>query len=85
MYLLCIDVGPVHPTNFSRTRWRPRPEAGPTMVTGPTKAIGGPPAEEAERVLRRVERNLIMLTRVVPMAEIEDLPPVMQPHIVGVP
>jgi hypothetical protein len=62
---------------------RPRPEAGPAMVDGPT--AGGPPAGEAERVLRRVEWNLTALTRTVPMAEIEDLPPSMQPHVVGVP
>jgi hypothetical protein len=49
------------------------------------QAAGGPPAGEAERVLRRVERNLTALTRAVPMAEIEDLPPSMQPHVVGVP
>jgi hypothetical protein len=48
-------------------------------------AAGGPPSGEAERVLRWVERNLTALTRTVPMAEIEDLPPSMQPHIVGVP
>jgi hypothetical protein len=29
MYLLCTDVGPVHPTDFSRTRRHPRPEAVP--------------------------------------------------------
>ena len=45
----------------------------------------GPPAREAERFLRRVERNLIALTRAVPMSEIEDLPPSMQPHVIGVP
>jgi hypothetical protein len=40
---------------------------------------------EAERVLRRVERNFTSLTRTVPMVEIEDLPPSMQPHVVGAP
>jgi hypothetical protein len=85
MYLLCTDVGPVHPTDFSRTRRCPRPEAGPAAATGPAAAAGGPPAGEAERVLRRVERNLTALTRTVPMEEIEDLPPAMQPHVVGVP
>jgi hypothetical protein len=50
-----------------------------------TTTAGGPPAGEAERVLRWVERNLTVLTRTVPMAEIEDLPPSMQPHVVGVP
>jgi hypothetical protein len=48
-------------------------------------AVGGPQPGEAERVLRRVEWNLTTLTHVVPMAEIEDLPPSMQPHVVGVP
>jgi hypothetical protein len=47
--------------------------------------VGGPQAGEADRVLRRVERNLTALTHAVPMAEIEDLPPAMQPHVVGVP
>jgi hypothetical protein len=51
MYPLCADVGPVHPTDFMRTRRHPRPEAGPA-------AVGGPPAREADRVLRWVERNL---------------------------
>jgi hypothetical protein len=51
----------------------------------PTTTAGGPPAGEAERVLRWVEQNLTALTRAVPMAEIEDLPPSMQPHVVGVP
>jgi hypothetical protein len=77
-------VGPVRPTDFTRTRHHPRPEAGPVGAGGPT-AAGGPPAGEAERVLRRVERNLTALTHAVPMAEIEDLPPAMQPHVVGVP
>jgi hypothetical protein len=85
MYLLCTDVGPVHPTDFSRTRWHPRPEAGPATAVRPATTVGGPPAGEAERVLRWVERNLTALTRTVPMAEIEDLPPSMQPHVVGVP
>jgi hypothetical protein len=67
MYLLCADVGPVHPTDFSRTRQHPRPEAGPAAAGGPT-AVGGPPAGEAERVFETVERNLTTLTRTVPMA-----------------
>jgi hypothetical protein len=83
-YLLCEDVGPVHPEDFTRTRQHPRSGAGPTTVGGPI-AAGGPLAGEDERVLRRVEQNLTMLTRTVPMAEIEDLPPSMQSHIVGVP
>lgn len=55
------------------------------MVAGPTTIAGVPPAGEAKRFLRRVERNLTALTRIVPMDEIEDLPPFMQPHVVGVP
>jgi hypothetical protein len=84
VYLLCADVGPVHPVDFTRTRQCPRPEAGPAAVGRPV-AAGGPPAGEAERVLRRVEHNLTVLTRTVPMAEIEELPSFMQPHAVGVP
>jgi len=84
MCLLCTDVGPIRPKDFSRTRWHPRPEAVPTIVGRPT-GTGGPPTKEAERVLRWVERNLTNLTREVPMVEIEDLPPSMQPHVVGVP
>jgi hypothetical protein len=84
MSLLCADVGPVRPTEFMRTMRRPRPEAGPAAVSGPS-AAGGPPIGEAKRVLRRVERNLTALTRTVPMEEIEDLPPSMQTHVVGVP
>jgi hypothetical protein len=57
---------------------------GPTIAVGPA-AIGGPQDREAKRVLRRVEQNLIVLTRTVPMVEIEDLLPSMQPHVVGVP
>jgi hypothetical protein len=85
MYLLCTDVGLVHPIDFSRTSRCPQPEAEPTVTTGPAAVAGGPPAGEAERVLRRVEWNLTTLTRAVPMVEIEDLPPVMQPHVVRVP
>jgi len=85
MYLLCIDVGPMRPIDFSRTRRRPRPEAGPTAAVGPVATTGGPLVREAERVLRWVERNLTALTHAVPMEEIEDLPPVMQPHVVVVP
>jgi hypothetical protein len=83
-YVLCADVGPVHPADFARNRRRPRPEAGPAAAGGPV-AAGGPPAGEAERVLRWVEWNFTSLTRTVPMAEIEDLPPSMQPHVVGAP
>jgi hypothetical protein len=36
-------------------------------------------------VLRQVERNFTLLTRTIPMADIEDLPPFIQPHVVGSP
>jgi hypothetical protein len=62
MYLLCTDVGPVRPTDFVRSRKRPRPEAAPAATVGPTTTARGPPTGEAERVLRRVERNLTALT-----------------------
>jgi hypothetical protein len=84
MCLLCADVGPVRPADYARNRRRPRPGAAPAAAGGPTTA-GELPAGEAERVLRRVERNFTSLTRTVPMAEIEDLPPSMQPHVVGAP
>jgi hypothetical protein len=84
MCLLCVDVGPVRPTDYVRNRHRPRPGAAPTAVRGPA-AVGDLPAREAERVLRRVKRNFTALTRMVPMAEIEDLPPSMQPHVVEAP
>jgi hypothetical protein len=84
--MLCTYVGQVLRIDFSRTRWGPRPEEGPAAAAEPTTTVaGGPPAVEAERVLRRVERNLTALTRIVPMAEIEDLQLSMQPHVVGVP
>jgi hypothetical protein len=63
---------------------RPRPGAAPAAARGPTLA-GDLPSWEAERVLRRVKHNFTALTRTVPMAEIEDLPPSMQPHVVGAP
>jgi hypothetical protein len=44
---------------------------------------GNLPAGEAERVLRRIEQNFTALTRTVPMAEIEDLPPSMQTSCCG--
>jgi hypothetical protein len=62
----------------------PRPEAETTATSGPV-AVGGPPAREVERVLRWVEWNFTSLTRTFPMVEIEDLPPYMQPHVVGAP
>jgi hypothetical protein len=85
MYMLYTDVGPVRLINFSRTRRHPRLEEVPTTAVRPATAAGGPLVVEAERVLRRVERNLTALTRAVPMDEIEDLLPSMQPHVVGVP
>jgi hypothetical protein len=84
MCLLCADVGPVRPADYARNRRRPRPGVAPTAAGGPA-AAGELPAGEAERVLRRVERNFTSLTRTIPMAEIEDLPPSMQPHVVGAP
>jgi hypothetical protein len=81
---LCADVGLVRPIDYARNRCRPRPGAAPAATGGPTVA-GYLPAREAERVLRWVERNFVVLTRMVPMAEIEDLPPSMQPHVVGAP
>jgi hypothetical protein len=84
MSRLCADVGPVCPTDFTRTSECPRPEAGPAATGGPT-ASGGPLPGEAERVLRWVEWNLTALTRTVPMEEIEDLPPSVQTRVVGVP
>jgi hypothetical protein len=59
---------------------------GPIPATARELAVVGDlPAGEAERVLRRVEWNFTALTRMVPMVEIEDLPPSMQPHVVGAP
>jgi hypothetical protein len=77
-------VGPVHLTDFTRTRRHPRLEAVPATTSGP-KTAGGPPVGEIGRVLRWVERNLTALTRTVPMVDIKDLPSSMQPHVVGVP
>jgi hypothetical protein len=86
MYLLCTDVGPVRQEDFVRSRWRPRPEVAPAVATGPAVvATGGPPAEEAERVLRQVEQNLIVLTRTMHMVKIKDLHPSMQLRVLGVP
>jgi hypothetical protein len=84
MCSLCANVGPVQPTNYARNRRCPRPGVIPTTAGGPI--VGGDlPAGEDERLLRRFERNFIALTRMVPMAEIEDMPPSMQPHVVGAP
>jgi hypothetical protein len=72
--LLHIDVGPVWPVDYARNRRRPWPEAAATAAGGVVVA-GKLPAGEAKRVLRRIERNFIVLTRTVPMVEIKDLPP----------
>jgi hypothetical protein len=80
--LLHADVGPMQPADYAWNRHRPRLEAAASTTRGPTVA-GNLPAREAKRVLRRVERNFTALTRTVPMAEIKDLPPSMQPHVVG--
>jgi hypothetical protein len=82
--MLFTYVGPVRPADFTRTRHCPRPYVGPTTTGRPT-VVGGPPVGDVDRVLQRVERNLTTLTCIVPMAEIKDLPLVMQPHVVGVP
>ena len=84
MCSLCADVGPVRPADYVRNRRRPRPRVAPAAARGPVVA-GDIPTGEAERVLRRVEHNFTVLTRTVPMVEIEDLPPSMQPHVVGAP
>jgi hypothetical protein len=82
--VLCVDVGPMQPADFAQNRSRPRPEAAASAARGVAVA-GNPPAGEAERALRRVERKFTELTRTVPMIEIEDLPPSMQTHMVGLP
>jgi hypothetical protein len=84
MCSLCADVGPVQPVDYARNMRRPRPGATPAAAGGPA-VEGDLLVGEAERVLRRVERNFTALTCTVPMAEIEDLPPSMQPHVVGPP
>ena len=55
------------------------------IAAGGETIAGNLPVGEAERVLRRVEQNFTALTRTVPMAEIEDLLPSMQTHVVGAP
>ena len=82
--MLRADVGPVRPADFAWNRRRSRLEAAAAAARGAAVA-GKLPVGEAERALRRIERNFTELTRTVPMAEIEDLPPSMQTHIVGVP
>jgi hypothetical protein len=65
-------------------RRRPRPEAVAAVVGGEI-VVGNLPIGEAERVLRLVDKNFTTLTRTFLMEEIEDLPPSMQPHVVGAP
>jgi hypothetical protein len=84
MCSLCAEVGPVRPVDYARNRHHPRPGAAAATGRGPAVA-GDLPAEEAKRVLRQVERNFTTLTRTIPMVEIEDLLPSMQPHVVGAP
>jgi hypothetical protein len=76
MCLLHADVGPLRPAGYAKNRHHPQLGAAPATVGGAT-AAGDLPAEEAERVLRRVEQNFTALTRTIPMVEIEDLPPSM--------
>jgi hypothetical protein len=83
-HLLHVDVGTVRPSDYARNKRHPWPEAV-VAAAGGAIIVGNLPAGEAERVLRRVEQNFTALTRTVPMAEIEDLPPSMQPHVVGAP
>jgi hypothetical protein len=82
--VLLADVGPVRPANFARNRRRPRPETAAAAARGVAVA-GNPTAGEAERALVRIEQNFTELTRTVPMIEIEDMPPSMQTHMVGLP
>jgi hypothetical protein len=82
--VLRADVGLVLLANFAWNRHRPRPEAIAAAARGAAVA-GNPPTGEAKRALRQIERNFTELTRTVPMIEIEDLPPSMQTHMVGLP
>jgi hypothetical protein len=82
--VLYADVGPVRPANFAQNRRRPRPEAAAAAAKGIAVA-GNPPAGEAERALRQIEQKFTELTRTVPMIEIEDMPILMQRHMVGLP
>jgi hypothetical protein len=75
-FVLRADVGPVRPADFVRNRRHPRPEAAAAAARG-AAAAGNPLAGEAERALRRIERNFTELTCTVPMIEIEDLLPSM--------
>jgi hypothetical protein len=82
--LLHAYVGSVRPADYARNRRHLRPEATVGTVGG-AAVVGNLLDEEAERVLRQVERNFTALTPTVSMAEIEDLLPSMQPHVVGAP
>jgi hypothetical protein len=82
--LLYADVRPVRPADYAQSMHCPWLEAVAAAAGGAAVA-GNLPVGEAERVLRQIERNFTVLTRTVPMAEIEDLPPSMQPHVVGAP
>jgi hypothetical protein len=84
IHLLHADVGPVRPTDYGWNRRCPWLGAAVAAIGG-LAVIGDLPAGEVERVLRRVEWNFIALTRTVPVVEIEDLSPSMQPHVVGAP
>jgi hypothetical protein len=79
--LLYTDVGLVRLTDLPRTKRRPLEQTKPRGVV----VVAGPSSIEAERVLRWVERNLTSLTRSMLIVVIEDIPPSMQPHVVGVP
>jgi hypothetical protein len=50
MNLLCAYVGPVQLADYAKTRFHPRLETGLETTGGPI-VVGGPPAEEADRVL----------------------------------
>jgi hypothetical protein len=83
-HLFHVDVGPVRPANYAHNRCRPRLEVA-VAATGGAAVVGNLLAGEAERVLRRIEWNFTTLNRIVLMVEIEDLPPSIQPHVVGAP
>jgi hypothetical protein len=84
MRLLYADVGPVRSADYARNMRRPQPGVAPVAAGGPT-TTGELPFGEAERVLRQFEQNFTSVTCTIPMAEIEDLPLAMQPHVVGAP
>jgi hypothetical protein len=70
--------------DYARNRRHPQLGAAPITAGGPI-VVGDLPAGEAERVLRQVERNFTVLTCTIPMVEMENLSPLMQPHVVGAP